>query len=269
MAGNFRQVTKSVWLVGCGGWGGQKEKFSRPSDSNVYLVDGGRELALVDAGLGPENHQILANIRAAGFNPKKIRKIFLTHCHGDHSEAAAWLRDMTGARIYAGPVTARALEEGERNLLGGMEPFVPFTPVTYRVDRVLADGEETTVGNLVQKTIYTTGHSIDSICFVSEIGGRKVLFSGDTFIGRQTRPDRDNHTYPCVLGWLDGHWSDGLTRYVASLRKLQQLTADLALPGHGVPQNRKTAEIALKAGIKSLQRVLDDEDLFHMFSVSR
>jgi glyoxylase-like metal-dependent hydrolase (beta-lactamase superfamily II) len=139
----------------------------------------------------------------------------------------------------------------------------------YKVDRVLADGEETTVSNLRLRTMYTSGHSIDSICFVSEIGGRSVLFSGDTFIGRQTRPDRRNHTYACTLGWLDGHWSDGLTTYVKSLRKLQRLNIDITLPGHGVPQDKKTTRAALEAGIASLKRVLDDEDLFVMFSVSR
>ena len=53
------------------------------------------------------------------------------------------------------------------------------------------------------------------------------------------------------------------------MKTLQALNSDLLLPGHGVPNDAMTLEKAVKAGNKSIERVLDDPDLFVMFSVSR
>ena len=269
MGGQCREVSKGIWLVGCGGWGGSEDKFSRPGDANVYLIDGGTELGLVDAGHGPEDPQILENIRAAGFDPKRIGKILLTHAHNDHAEAADWIRKQTGARIYAGPVTARAIREGERGIVGDLEPFQPFNPVKYEVDKEIEDGEEISLGKVHLDVMYTYGHSVDSVCYVTRMGGKKILFSGDTMVGRQTRKDFGGRTFAGMLGWLDGHWSAGLGTYVASLEKLAALKVDLMLPGHGVPNDKETTVGAIKAGIASLKRVMNDLDLYVMFTVWR
>ena len=43
--------------------------LTHPLDCHVYLVDGGDELALVDAGAGPGAEAIVAAVRGAGFDP--------------------------------------------------------------------------------------------------------------------------------------------------------------------------------------------------------
>jgi hypothetical protein len=76
MSGQAIKVVERIWLVGNGGWGGSR-KLSKSGDGNVYLVDGGSELALIDTGVGPEAGDILDNIKAAGFSSEKLTKIFL------------------------------------------------------------------------------------------------------------------------------------------------------------------------------------------------
>jgi len=269
MAAKIDQLCDRVWWVGNGGWG-QTKLLSKPGDCNVYLVDAGLELVLVDTGCGPDAAEVFANVRAAGFPPEKITKILLTHAHGDHSGGAAWIRAMTGAPIYAGAVTARALATPEVNMIGGLKPFERFVVTPFAVDRYVCDGQEFAAGAVAFTAFFTPGHSIDSFCYLARIRGRKVLFAGDTVIGNQRRPDIvDGRVFKGMLGWLDGHWSAPLTTYQASLRRLIDLEPDLLMPGHGVHHDAETAVDAMQCGIRNIQKVLDDPDLFVMFTVER
>lgn len=55
---------------------------------NAYLVNTGRNLLLIDAGaaglFGPTLGNILANMKAAGYEPDEVDTVLLTHLHADH-----------------------------------------------------------------------------------------------------------------------------------------------------------------------------------------
>ncbi|MFZ5521357.1 MAG: MBL fold metallo-hydrolase [Pseudomonadota bacterium] len=55
---------------------------------NAYLVNLGSRLVLVDAGagrlFGPALGQVLANLKAAGYQPEQVDDVLITHLHGDH-----------------------------------------------------------------------------------------------------------------------------------------------------------------------------------------
>ena len=55
---------------------------------NAYLVNTGSRLVLVDAGaaglFGPTLGNLLANLKAAGYQPEQIDEVYLTHLHPDH-----------------------------------------------------------------------------------------------------------------------------------------------------------------------------------------
>ncbi|HOV80978.1 MAG TPA: MBL fold metallo-hydrolase, partial [Bacillota bacterium] len=53
-------------------------------DCCVYLVDGGGELALIDAGLGYSYRQILNNIKEIGLDVSRLKCVVATHGHIDH-----------------------------------------------------------------------------------------------------------------------------------------------------------------------------------------
>ncbi|RCS22586.1 MBL fold metallo-hydrolase [Phyllobacterium salinisoli] len=56
---------------------------------NAYLFNTGSRLILIDAGtgglLGPRLGHLVANLRAAGYEPEQIDDVVLTHIHADHS----------------------------------------------------------------------------------------------------------------------------------------------------------------------------------------
>jgi glyoxylase-like metal-dependent hydrolase (beta-lactamase superfamily II) len=55
---------------------------------NAFLVNTGKQLILVDSGagqcIGATAGQLLANMRAAGYQPEQVDTILLTHLHLDH-----------------------------------------------------------------------------------------------------------------------------------------------------------------------------------------
>ena len=112
LRGNRRlmRLTPRVHLVGSGATGAD---LSNSYDCHVYLVDGGGPLALIDAGVGLEPELILANVRAAGFDPAAIETIALTHAHADHGGGAGPLHELTGTEVLT-PWTLRDLAQTGR-----------------------------------------------------------------------------------------------------------------------------------------------------------
>src|SRR5690349_21013532 len=104
-------VTENIYVVGRSGWGGLKP-LCRGDSANVFLIDGGDELALVDCGMGDGIEDILTNVSAIGKAPAKIRKVLLTHAHWDHCGGIAELLKRVDARIYGHRLTRETLAGG-------------------------------------------------------------------------------------------------------------------------------------------------------------
>lgn len=73
-----------------------KELFARDftsapkmkTSSNIYLVNTGSKLVLIDAGsgnyFGPAMGNAVKNMKAAGYEPAQVDAVLITHMHGDH-----------------------------------------------------------------------------------------------------------------------------------------------------------------------------------------
>jgi glyoxylase-like metal-dependent hydrolase (beta-lactamase superfamily II) len=218
------RISDRVFLVGGGsaGFG-----LSHDSDCHVYLIDGGSEAALIDAGAGLGRDDILANIRGHGLATGKISHLFLTHLHADHSGGAAGLKEkLPGLKGAVAEDMAFALRRGDEEAIGLIQGRQGgYYPDDYRyrpcpVDLELRDGQEIAVGRVVLRVITTPGHSAGHVCFVMDDGGKRHLFTGDNlFFGGRIllQPVPDCH----------------LQDHLASLRKLAGLGVDVFLPGHG------------------------------------
>lgn len=198
-------------------------------DCHVYLVDGGSELALVDAGGGRRPEAIVAEIRRAGRDPTAISRILLTHAHGDHAAGAAGLsRALGGVPVSASPLAAAIVRAGDEDAASvavaraaGLYP-ADFRLEAHPVDDALVDGAEIGVGEVTLGVLDTPGHCRGHVALLLEADGRRDLLAGDAVFdgGRiALQPIHD-----CSLA-----------EQVATLRRLRPLALDGLLAGHGEP----------------------------------
>jgi len=68
----------------------KRDFLKAPLDTSVngYLINTGSKLVLVDTGaaslFGPTLGSLLANLKAAGYQPEQVDEIYITHMHADH-----------------------------------------------------------------------------------------------------------------------------------------------------------------------------------------
>ena len=217
------RLSERIYLVGSGSLGFD---LTDPYDCHVYLLDGGDELALVDVGAGMGAEAILENVRRAGFDPRRIRHLILTHAHGDHAGGAARMRRLTdGAAVYLSRDRARALREADEHAVSlDVAKKVGIYPPDYAlepcaVDVELADGGRIAVGDVTLEVLDTPGHADGHVSLLLEHGGRRSLFAGDVvFFGGR------------IL--LQAIHDCRLDAQIRSLRKLRELGVDALFPGH-------------------------------------
>lgn len=220
------KLSERIHLVASGSLGlGLSDDY----DCNVYLLDGGDERALIDAGAGLDARRIVELVRADGIEPRSITHLLLTHAHGDHAGGAAALRDELGPlRVGASPHAAAILATGdERAASLDVAKRAGIYPADYRfrpvpVDMELSPGRRVTVGALAIDVIATPGHCAGHLSFVVRRAGRVVLFAGDAVFpgGRiQLQPIHD-----CSI-----------SETIATLRALREVKPDELYAGHGAP----------------------------------
>lgn len=184
------KLTDTTYLVGGGTWGGMG--LTPGPDCNVYLIDGGGALALIDAGSGvagsPE--AIAGWITGHGFALSDVGTILLTHMHGDHVGGAAALAAMTGAEVFASPLTAGVLAAADEEVSSiRIARDAGIYPADFRLAALagvkpLEDGATVTVGAVTLTAIPTPGHSEGHLSFLATAPKRRDLFAGDIVFWR-------------------------------------------------------------------------------------
>ena len=114
---------------------------------------------LIDSGTAKGGELILANIRKIGADPADIRYLLYSHEHFDHVGGHAVIARATGAQIIA---TARARAVFETGEVSAEDPQADaghpaMAPVA--VDRIIADGETLTLGDIAITAHTTPGHT--------------------------------------------------------------------------------------------------------------
>ena len=199
--------------------------LSHALDCHVYLLDGGDEMALLDAGGGGDPERIVDNIRRDGLDPRRITTLFLTHVHAHHACGAGALRELTGARIACSAIEAPLLASGSDRDLGldrarrsGLYPD-DYEYTHSMPDMTFDDGQVFRVGRYTVRAIVVPGHSVGSVCYLVEGNGPRMLFAGDTVF----------HGGTIGLGNWEG---SSLAAYRQSIGKLAGLDVDALFPGH-------------------------------------
>jgi glyoxylase-like metal-dependent hydrolase (beta-lactamase superfamily II) len=157
--------------------------------ANPYLLIDPDGLTLIDAGLPGSHKKILRHMASLGYAPGDLKRILITHADFDHVGGLAALKAATGAQVFASPVEARAMAEGNASrplkprsvitkllfdLMAGL-----FKPAPVQADELLADGQILPVlGGL--RVVETPGHTPGHISLFAPSAG--ILFCGDSIV---------------------------------------------------------------------------------------
>jgi glyoxylase-like metal-dependent hydrolase (beta-lactamase superfamily II) len=220
------RLTDRIHLVGSGepGW-----VVSDAIDAQVYLLDTGDGFACVDAGAGRSVERIVAEVRADGLAPERIRWILLTHGHADHAGgAAAWRRAVKGVHIASSPDVAGWLAAGdETGTSVDRARAAGIYPADYRleaceVDEALEAGAELVLGEIRLHVVATPGHAAGHLAFVGTIDGAVTAFTGDAL-------------FPEGRILLQDTWDCDLHAALRSVERLAAYRPERLLAGHLAP----------------------------------
>jgi len=204
------------------------------NDCNVYLIDTGDPLVLIDSGCGESMAGILGNLKEMDFKFHEVTHCLLTHAHFPHAGGAEALR-RNKIEIVAGAAAAEAVRTAAPTTAAYhyAHKFLPVEEVTE-----IADGEVLTLGGCEIEAVHLPGHSPGSMGYKVTFGRRRVLFCGD--VVRSPAMDQ-------IRGRLDYEHD----AYVESLLRLLEDPPDVLYPGHG-PFCLSHAEDWIGAELKKL-----------------
>src|SRR6266498_5744883 len=206
---------------------------------NAYLLEDGGEVTIIDAGVPGYYRDIPRELAAMGRTLTDVRALVLTPGHTDHIGFAERLRRERAVPVSVHEMDA-ALARGEVPnpskgfgpiKLGPLLGFLWFTILrgglrTPKLQQVATFGDGATLdvpGS--PRVILTPGHTPGSAALhVASLG---ALFVGDAFA-----------TYAVTTGTRGPQvapFTADAAQAVASLTRLEGISADLILPGHGDP----------------------------------
>jgi glyoxylase-like metal-dependent hydrolase (beta-lactamase superfamily II) len=190
--------------------------------TNAYIV-GRDELALIDPG--PESPPHLATLLQAVDG--RLKWIFCTHTHVDHSPGARALKAATGAELLG---FAHVPNDGRQD-------------TEFKPDRALSDGDIVEARDFRLRALHTPGHASNHLCYVFD--DLKWIFTGDHVMQGST----------VVISPPDGD----MTVYLRSLERLLALDVSTIAPGHGYLIERPHDEVRrlIAHRLKREKKVLD------------
>ena len=226
---------------------------------NSYLVEGERDVAVIDAGMGFANFKDLADSLS-----DRDPIVLLTHAHWDHV-GDAWRYE----RVYVHELEADDLRTGTSNRqlrrwfddrhLFGVEYPPETDPETRCIPGVeatghLNEGDQFDLGGRTLEVIYTPGHSIGSVSFIDR--EHRSVFTGDAVYGGT------------LLINFDGTDAEA---YRETFRKLAALAGELdhvygahmdaPMDGALLPAIHETYE-AMCAGDITPHRIIDQAEVY-------
>jgi metallo-beta-lactamase class B len=192
---------------------------------HLFASDAGH--ILIDTGFPKDAATILTNIGGLGFKPRDVEYILLSHAHIDHIGSAARLAREIGATMCIGERDKAAAEQGSTTLLelAGTE--------TFRIDRVIREGDVIRLGETAIRIHETPGHTPGCCSFGFDVTEAGRTYPGFLFGGPGTAVFEPSLVKRGVYGGIREDFG-------RTLDKLESLPVEVWLGAH--PGQNRTFE---------------------------
>ena len=189
-----------------------------------YLVITPQGNILINSDLEANVPMIEESIEKLGFKFKDTKILLISHAHWDHDAGSEKIKEMTGASYMVMDADVPVVESGGKaDFQYGNRPDFLYPPA--KVDRVLHDGDEVSLGGTVLVAHLTPGHTKGCTTWTM-----KVTEAGKTYnvviVGSpNVNPGYkliNNQDYPQIAEDYEVMW-----------RVLKSLPCDIFLGAHG------------------------------------
>jgi len=143
----------------------------------VHLIDTGSGLLLIDCGNSGATAMLIQAIWEAGFNPKDVKWIVLSHGHLDHIGAATFFREMFGTKLYMGKPDAEAFRKNPEKSL--IHECGDLSQDVFTVDYEINDGDILSFGDIKMQFYLVPGHTDGCIAAFFDVSdGKRTVRAG-------------------------------------------------------------------------------------------
>ncbi len=122
----------------------------------MYFIPTDAGHIIIDGGMPGQGKYVADAVRKLGFDPAETKILLNSHAHLDHSGGLAELKSITGAQLVASEGDQSALEGG---FYLGSEDDTALNAPPVTVDRIIAEGEQVTLGGITLTAHITPGHT--------------------------------------------------------------------------------------------------------------
>jgi metallo-beta-lactamase class B len=183
---------------------------------SVYLITTAEGNILVNAGYEETVPLIKEGIRKLGFKYEDTKILLNSHAHADHFAGSARIIKDTGAHYEVMEGDVPMVESGEAR--GKRFPGA-------KVDRVLRDGDQVSLGGTVMTALLTPGHTKGCTTWTLKVQESSETLHVAIVGSAQVNPSYvlvDNKEYPSIA-----------QDYEKTFRVLKALPVDVFLASHG------------------------------------
>ncbi|EHR02252.1 subclass B3 metallo-beta-lactamase [Bradyrhizobium sp. WSM471] len=121
---------------------------------------------LMNTGMPSSGPMIVDSIRKLGFKPEDIKLMINGHAHIDHAGAFSFFKQKFGAQLAVMKDDVAAMESGD---LGDFKYADDFVYPAVKVDRILRDGDQIRMGDVLLSAYLTPGHTRGATTWVANI----------------------------------------------------------------------------------------------------
>ncbi len=227
--------------------------FYGVKEMNLYYIDGDKP-AIIDTGLGDSHsfERLSSELIKINRSIKNISTIINTHEHIEHFGGNRLIREASQGMVTASVPASYKIRNSQKinmDLKKYLSDYEPDLAAELKaeldfdlkiegseVDCIVDDGDIIDTGSIRLRVLTTPGHAAGHICLYN--ADRKILFTGDHIIARTSTfvgyDYREIASQRIVDVFNNGFAKpDNLTLYINSINKLQRLSIDVILPGHG------------------------------------